>query len=205
MKTSCRVYATPALLPTWSLQGIEGREALFRHHRFVRPVGIGGLAAGLAWKRIGQAGAGADIEPLSRAPAIAVIATIAKREDVPAYIQALGTVQSMDAVSVQPRVSGQIVQIDFKPGQNVTKGQSLFLIDPRPYQAALDQAQAQLAHDQAAVDEARADLTRYQRLAKTNAISEQQADDQAYVVRQAEGTVRLDGANVENAKLNLDY
>ena len=81
----------------------------------------------------------------------------------------------------------------------------LFLIDPRPYQAALDQAKAQLAHDEAVLQEAEVDLTRYQTLEKEKSIAGQQAQDQAYVVQQDKGTVALDHANVETAQLNLDY
>ena len=85
------------------------------------------------------------------------------------------------------------------------KGDPLFLIDPRPYQAALDQADAQLAHDQAVAAEASTDLARYQKLEAENSIAQQKTADQAFVVQQAEGTVKLDQANVETAKLNLDY
>ncbi len=93
----------------------------------------------------------------------------------------------------------------FTQGQKVKKGDPLFLIDPRPYQAALDQAQAQLEHDKALLAEARTDLARYQTLLKENSIASQQAADQQFVVQQDEGTVKLDEANVETAKLNLAY
>ena len=137
--------------------------------------------------------------------AVPVVAATVVRKDVPIVIRALGTVQSIQAVNVQSRVNGQIMQAFFKQGQAVKKGDPLFLIDPRPYQAALDQAQAQLNHDQAVLAEARTDLARYQKLVKENSIAEQQAADQAFVVQQDEGTVKLDQANVENAKLNLEY
>jgi multidrug efflux system membrane fusion protein len=87
----------------------------------------------------------------------------------------------------------------------VKQGQELFLIDPRPYQAALDEQQAQLAHDQGVLAEAQVDLTRYQTLAQQNSIAKQQAEDQVYVVQQDNGTVQLDQANVETAKLNLEF
>jgi multidrug efflux system membrane fusion protein len=139
------------------------------------------------------------------APAVPVTTAAAVRQDVPALVQSLGTVTPIQTVSVQSRVSGQIMSVSFVQGQRVTQGQPLFLIDPRPYQAALDQANGQLAHDQAALDEARVDLTRYQTLEKENSISQQQAQDQVYVVQQDEGTVKLDQANVETATLNLAY
>jgi len=137
--------------------------------------------------------------------AVPVVAATVVRKDVPIVIRALGTVQSIQTVNVQSRVNGQIMQAFFKQGQAVKKGDPLFLIDPRPYQAALDQAQAQLEHDQALVAEAKTDLTRYQKLETENSIAEQKTQDQAFVVQQDEGTVKLDQANVENAKLNLEY
>jgi multidrug efflux system membrane fusion protein len=84
-------------------------------------------------------------------------------------------------------------------------GQELFLIDPRPYQAALDEQQAQLAHDEGVLAEAQVDLARYQTLAQQNSIARQQSEDQVYVVEQDKGTVQLDQANVETAQLNLAY
>jgi multidrug efflux system membrane fusion protein len=89
---------------------------------------------------------------------------VATSRDVPAIVTALGTVQSIDMVNVTPRVNGRIEAIYFKQGDEVAKGQKLFLINPRPYQAALDQAKGQLAHDQAALTEAKMDLARYHRL-----------------------------------------
>lgn len=134
-----------------------------------------------------------------------VTAGMAARRDFPDSVNALGTVRSIDSVAIQPRVTGAITKVEFSPGQDVKKGQELFLIDPRPYQAALDQAKAQLAHDEAVLQEAEVDLTRYQTLEKEKSIAGQQAQDQAYVVQQDKGTVALDHANVETAQLNLDY
>lgn len=112
--------------------------------------------------------------------------------------------QSIDSVAIQPRVTGAIQKIEFTPGQNVKQGQELFLIDPRPFQAALDQTKAQLAHDEGVLAEAQTDLTRFQILAKENSIAQQQAQDQVYVVQQDKGTVDVDQANVETAQLNLE-
>ena len=134
-----------------------------------------------------------------------VTAGTAVRRDFPDSVNALGTVRSIDSVAIQPRVTGAITKVEFTPGQDVKKGQELFLINPRPYQAALDQAKAQLAHDEAVLQEAEVDLTRYQTLEKEKSIAGQQAQDQAYVVQQDKGTVALDHANVETARLNLDY
>jgi len=139
------------------------------------------------------------------ASAVPVTAATATRQDVPEIVDAIGTVQSTDSVSIQPRVTGTIEKIEFTPGQNVKQGQELFLIDPRPYQAALDQAKAQLAHDQGLLAEAQMDLKRYQTLLSQRSIAAQTAQDQVYVVQQDQGTVALDQANVEMAQLNLDY
>jgi membrane fusion protein, multidrug efflux system len=137
--------------------------------------------------------------------AVPVTATTAIRQDVPNLISTVGTVQSIDSVAIQPRVTGAIQKIEFTPGQDVKQGQELFLIDPRPFQAALDQTKAQLAHDQGVLAEAQTDLTRFQILAKENSIAQQQAQDQVYVVQQDKGTVDVDQANVETAQLNLEY
>ena len=138
-------------------------------------------------------------------PAVPVTAAAVKRADVPAFVPALGTVLSQDIVDVTPRVNGQIVGIYFKQGDEVKAGQPLFLVDPRPFQAALAQAQGQLAHDQALLAEARMDLTRYQRLTAQNSIATQTEQDQVFVVGQDEGTVKLDQANLATAELNLGY
>ena len=137
--------------------------------------------------------------------AVPVTATIATRQDVPDLISTVGMVQSIDSVAIQPRVTGVIEKIGFTPGQDVKQGQELFLIDPRPYQATLDQAKAELARDQGVLAEAQTDLTRYQTLANENSIAQQQAQDQVYVVQQDKGTVDLDQANVETAELNLEF
>jgi membrane fusion protein, multidrug efflux system len=148
--------------------------------------------------------AGGDAS-LGAPSAVPVTAAVAIRKDVPEIVNAIGTVQSIDSVAIQPRVTGTIEKIEFTPGQDVKQGQELFLIDPRPYQAALDQAKAQLAHDQGVLAEAQMDLQRYQTLAREKSIAAQQTQDQAYVVEQAQGTVQVDQANVEAAQLNLDY
>ncbi len=137
--------------------------------------------------------------------AIPVTGGEARRNNVPNVISQIGTVQSIDSVSVQARVNGPIVKIEFTAGQEVKKGQELFLIDPRPFQAIVDQAQAQLVHDQAVLAQAQVDLARYQLLAQQNSIAKQQSEDQVYLVEQDKGTVQLDQANLEAAQLNLAF
>jgi RND family efflux transporter MFP subunit len=116
-----------------------------------------------------------------------------------------GTTAAFAGATIYAHVSGYISERAVDIGDHVSKGQELALIDPRPYQAALDHAKAQLAHDQAVLKEAQTDLVRYQSLLKTKAVPEQQVQDQQYVVEQDQGTVKLDEANVETARLNLQY
>jgi membrane fusion protein, multidrug efflux system len=134
-----------------------------------------------------------------------VVAATAAPGDIDITYNALGSVTPLATVTVQTQIAGQLVEVAFKEGQEVKKGDFLVQIDPRPYQAALDQFTGQLLRDQAALNMARTDLARYQRLAAQNAIARQQAEDQEFVVHQDEGTVKLDQALVDNAKLNLVY
>jgi membrane fusion protein, multidrug efflux system len=173
-----------------------------------RRIGIFGGLIVIGLIAIGVRELNGNTPPASRGAGLAAVpvtAAIATRQDVPDVVNAIGNVQSIDSVAVQPRVTGTIAKIEFTPGQDVKKGQELFLIDPRPFQAALDQAEAQLAHDEGVLAEAQMDLTRYQLLTKQNSIAKQQAQDQFYVVQQDQGTVDLDQANVETAQLNLQY
>ncbi len=121
------------------------------------------------------------------------------------YLELTGNTAPFNSVSLVARVQGYLESIDYKDGTAVTKGMQLFGIERSVYQAQLDQAQGQLAHDQAILKEAQVDLARYQQLLKTNAIPQQQAQDQQFTVEQNEGTVKLDEANVETATINLGY
>jgi multidrug efflux system membrane fusion protein len=138
-------------------------------------------------------------------PPVPVAAVAATARDVPMLEPALGTVLSLDMVNVMPQVNGRITKIYFKQGEVVKAGQKLFEIDPRPYRAALEQAQGQLARDQALLAEATMDLARYRTLASQNSIQLQTYQDQRYVVGQDRGTVRLDEGNVAAAAVNLSF
>jgi len=147
-------------------------------------------------------------KPRTRAAAPQVVQVAqATKGDMPVVLTELGTVTPTATVTVMPNqaVSGYLVDVPFKEGQDVEKGQLLAQIDPRPYQATVDQAEGTLQRDQGLLAEAKMDLARYQKLAAENSIARQQAEDQAFVVAQNEGTVKLDQAALDTAKLNLSY
>lgn len=136
---------------------------------------------------------------------VPVVTAKVRRADVPVYFNGLGNVVAFYTASISSRVTGQLMKVYFNEGETVKEGQLLLQIDPRPYQVALDQAQGQLAHDQALLEDARLDLARYKKLLEQDAIPSQQLDTQKYLVDQYTGTVKQDQANVDNAKLNLVY
>jgi multidrug efflux system membrane fusion protein len=132
-----------------------------------------------------------------------VVAAVAHRGDMPVYLNGLGTVQPFNVVTVRSRVDGQLMHVYFKEGDLVKQDQPLAQIDPRPFQAALEQAQGQLQRDQALLANAKVDLARYQSI-KTS-IPEQQITAQQSLIAQYEGTVKTDQGQVSNAQVNLEY
>jgi membrane fusion protein, multidrug efflux system len=137
--------------------------------------------------------------------AVPITTAQAKKGDIGIYVEALGTVTPVYTVTVTSRVQGEIMNVYYKEGQMVKKGDPLLDIDPRPYQAALTQGEGQLAHDQALLAEAGIDLDRYKSAFSRNAIAQQQVYDQEQTVQQYQGTVKNDEGMVENAKVNLIY
>ena len=137
--------------------------------------------------------------------AVPVVTAKAKKGDIDVTSTALGTVIPLSTVTVMPQVSGQLLSVNYKEGQEVKKGDSLIEIDPRPFQAALLQAQGQLERDKALLAGAQVDLKRYQDAYAKNAIPKQQLDDQAALVQQDEGSVKLDQGQVDNATVQLAY
>ncbi len=125
--------------------------------------------------------------------------------DMPLTIDALGTVTPFETVTIRTQIAGSLQQVGFTEGQIVKTGDFLAQIDPRPYEAALAQAQGQLAKDQALLAQAESDLARYEALAKQDSISKQQVADQEALVAQDKAAITTDQAQVKTAQLNLAY
>jgi multidrug efflux system membrane fusion protein len=128
-----------------------------------------------------------------------------EKGDMPVTLTQLGTVTPLATVTVKTQISGYLVQVAFQEGQMVNKGDFLAQIDPRPYQVALEQAQAQLAKDQALLRNAHVDLQRYNTLVAQNSVATQTRDTQVSLVAQDEATVKADQAQIDAQKLNLTY
>lgn len=139
------------------------------------------------------------------ADGIPVVVAAAETRDVPIYLDGLGTVQASALVTVKPMVDGKLIEVLFKEGQDVEAGDVLARIDPRSFQAALDQAVAKKRQDEANLANARIDLARYQKLAATAYTSAQQADTQKALVAQLEAQVAQDQAQIDAAQTQLDY
>jgi membrane fusion protein, multidrug efflux system len=169
-------------------------------------VGCAALAvAGLGyWDRT----AGPDAAHAARTPshlAVPVSIATAARQDVPIYLTGLGTVQAQFTVAIHAQVDGKLQDVFFKEGQRVKKGDVLAKIDPRLYQAALDQAKARKAMDEATLVAAQKDLARFQALVARNAETQQNLDLQQSKVDQTKASIDADIAAIETAQTNLDY
>lgn len=172
-------------------------------------LGTAGYVYGWPWWQARQAesanaGGGRRGGGFAEGP-VAVNAAAVKQEDVPLFREGIGNVQANQLVTVRAQIDGKLLSVEFREGQMVNRGDVLARIDPAAPQAALDQALAKYAQDQATLANARLDLERYQRLAATNAGPRQQADQQKAVVEQLEAQVRADEAAVAAARTNLSY
>jgi multidrug efflux system membrane fusion protein len=136
---------------------------------------------------------------------VPVVVASTSRADIPVYLNGLGNATAFYTVTVKSRVDGQLMKVDFNEGDFVKQGQVIAEIDPRPFQVQLELAKATLARDQAQLDNAKVDLERYQLLRQTEAVPKQQLDTQAALVSQYQATTQQDIANIDNAKLQLDY
>lgn len=138
-------------------------------------------------------------------PTRSVTAAKAEVRDVPLYIDEIGSTTAVESVNVQAQVAGQIQQVHFQDGAEVQKGELLFTIDPRSYQAALDKATATLAQNSAKLDFQRAQMLRMDELRRKNVATTQDFDQAKATLGEFEAIVRGDQANLDNAKLNLEY
>jgi multidrug efflux system membrane fusion protein len=159
----------------------------------------GPAAAGGTSKGQGRQGAGAG------GFVVPVVVATAQRGDLPVYFDGLGTVTAFNTVTVHSRVDGQITKINFQEGQFVHQGESLLEIDPRPYQVQLEQAEGQLAKDQAQLRDVQVNYERFQLLYKEGVIPKQQLDTQGAQVGQFEGSIKADQGTIDSAKLQLVY
>ncbi len=136
---------------------------------------------------------------------VPVAAVAAQRGDMPIYLRGLGNATAFNTVNVKTRVDGQLMAVHFQEGQFVQAGDLLAEIDPRPFQVQLEQAQGQLARDEAQLKDAQVNLARYQALWQAQVIPKQQLDTQVAQVGQFKGTIEADRAAIDNAKLQLTY
>jgi membrane fusion protein, multidrug efflux system len=136
---------------------------------------------------------------------VPVVVAPAHRGDLPVYFNGLGTVTAFNTVAVHSRVDGQLINVAFREGQYVHAGDQLAQVDPRPFQVQLEQAEGQLAKDQAQRKDAEVNLERYKLLFKEGVIPQQQLDTQTALVGQFDGAIKSDQSQVDNAKLQLTY
>ena len=162
------------------------------------------IVAGVVWWSQHQSApeqgrAGRNAAPMS------IVPEVVGKGDIGINLNALGTVTSLATVTIRSQISGYLLKIDFKEGDEVKKGDLLAEIDSRPYEATLNQAKGALARDEALLKGAQVDLTRYQGLAAQNAVPHQTLDTQIALVAQDQGTVEADRAAVKSAEVNLNY
>ncbi|MDE3033215.1 MAG: efflux RND transporter periplasmic adaptor subunit, partial [Acidobacteriota bacterium] len=173
-----------------------------------RPAWLWALGLGLGllvlWT-CARGGRSAPKGPKGAGRPVPVLAVAARTGDMSLSLTGLGTVTPLATVTVRSRVDGQLVQVAFKEGQQVEQGQLLAQIDPRPFQVQLQQAEGQLAKDEAALKNASLDLARFKDLARQGILAQQQLDAQTSLVNQGQASIQADQAQVASARLNLTY
>ena len=191
-----------------SLPGVlpdAGRSQRRRRRRWTW-IAIAALAIGVAalvLRHVEQTTAAQHPPPAPR-PA-SVVAAPAVTRDLGIYLTGLGTVTPLNTVTIHTRVDGELLTVRYREGQIVAKGELLAELDPRPFQAELTQFEGQLARDEALLENARVDLTRYQILWSQNSVQKQQLDTQVSLVQQFEGTVKNDRGLIDATRVNLAY
>ncbi len=183
------------------------RDHMTRQRLLVAVVLLAGLAAAGFYALHGPASVKARTgRPGTKdGDAIPVLTATATVADVPEYLDALGTVQAFNTVNIKAMIDGPLTEVRFVEGQDVKAGDVLARIDPRPYQASLDQAVAKKAQDEASLANARVDLVRYQKLAATAYTSSQTSDTQKALVAQDVALIEQDQAQIDTARTNLSY
>jgi len=148
---------------------------------------------------------GSKATPGAQPPAVPITAALAVQRDVPVQLRVIGSAEAYSTVSVKTMVNGEIVKVGFQEGQDVKKGDLIFVIDPRPYEAALKTAEANLARDLALKENAEKDVKRYAFLIEKELVPRQQFDQVSSAAAALAGTVHADNAVVENARVQLSY
>lgn len=193
---------------TGKLSGTQDRDHRLRRlrGRRVKAIGFCLLAGAAALGHIGGGNAQQGLKGQKGGARVTpVVAAVVKTGNINIVLSGLGTVTPLKTVMVRSRVDGQLMRVLFTEGQMVKAGELLAEIDPRPFQVQLTQAQGQMARDQALLANAKIDLDRYRTLLKQDSIAEQQVASQESLVRQYEGVVKIDQAQIDNAKLQLTY
>lgn len=146
-----------------------------------------------------------EAAPKAKRPPAPVTVSVAQQRDVPRLVRAVGNVASSASVAVKSRIMGELVGVHFKDGQDVKRGQRLFTIDPRPYEAALREARSRLDRDRAQLTKAQEDARRFRKLVEGGYVSREQYEQAETNAAALRGTVRSDDAQVESAALQLTY